>query len=115
MGPTGVTNGHNFNTHYIQKDDALLNRQVERMFKNDFNEPMFDSKVTMSADDRRALDKMENSVRMVDGHYEIALPWKSTTISLPNNRACAERRLVYLKKRLQIRETHTYLKAIEPL
>ena len=43
---------------------------------------------------------MNESVTLKDGHYEVALPWKKTTPKLPNNRAMAERRLKFLKKRL---------------
>ena len=43
---------------------------------------------------------MEKSVVKVDGHYQIALPWKSESAKLPNNRAVAEKRLGYLRNRL---------------
>ena len=54
----------------------------------------------MSLEDKRALAVMENSATMVDGHYQVALPWREPNPYLPNNRSMAERRLLLLKKRL---------------
>ena len=53
----------------------------------------------LSVNDRRALGIMEKSIKQVDGHYQVALPWKSDQISFPNNRIMALRRLNQLKKR----------------
>ena len=55
---------------------------------------------TLSKEDQRALDIMNGSVKLTEGHYEVALPWKKTFAKLPNNRTIAERRLKFLKKRL---------------
>ena len=51
-------------------------------------------------EDRRALRIMEKLVVKVDDHYQIALPWKSESAKLPNNRTVAEKRLGYLRNRL---------------
>ena len=37
---------------------------------------------------------------MVDGHFQVALPWRHEPPFLPNNRVGAERRRLLLKKRL---------------
>ena len=55
----------------------------------------------MSLNDRRALDIMEETLQLKNGHYEIALPWKTYPPNLVNNRSVAERRLSLLKKRLK--------------
>ena len=44
---------------------------------------------------------MENSVKLVDGHYQIALPWRYGIPNLPNNRSMAEQRLKSLQWRLK--------------
>ena len=43
---------------------------------------------------------MERTLKMVDGHYQVALPWRYDPPYLPNNRVVAERRGLLLKKRL---------------
>jgi hypothetical protein len=51
----------------------------------------------MSVEDRKALSIMENSAKLVDGHYQIALPWRNGTPSLPNNKEMVEKRLISLQ------------------
>ena len=55
----------------------------------------------MSVEDQEALKRMENSLRIVDGHYEIGMLWKSATPWLPSNKQMAEARLQSLKRKLQ--------------
>ena len=55
----------------------------------------------MSGDDRQALAILENSGRLVEGHYQLALPWRYRPPSLKNNCCIALRRLHFLKKRFQ--------------
>ena len=54
----------------------------------------------MSQEDLRAVSIMESTIRLHDGHYEMALPWRNSPPRLPNNRPLAEHRLMLLKKRL---------------
>ena len=49
--------------------------------------------MAMSIEDRQALAIMGNTVPKVDGHYQIALPWRYQSLCLPNNRSMADRRL----------------------
>ena len=58
-----------------------------------------ESKISMSVEDKEALAIMEQSVKLKDGHYQIALPWKQYPRFLPCNRFMAERKLQTLKKR----------------
>ena len=44
---------------------------------------------------------MGGSVTKLNGHYQIALPWRRERVTLPNNRVVAERRLVYLKRKFE--------------
>jgi hypothetical protein len=55
----------------------------------------------MSPNDKKALKIMEDSIKLVNGHYVIALPWKNYPPQLQNNRSLAEQRLNSLKRRLQ--------------
>ena len=66
----------------------------------EFNDSQFTVEKTLSQEDKRALHTMEQSVRLRDGHYEAALPWKVFPPNLPNNNMKAEQRLLSLKKRL---------------
>ena len=54
-----------------------------------------------SREESKFMDRVEESINHhQDGHYEVCLPLKDTSVSLPNNRAQAERRAAYLKNKL---------------
>ena len=74
---------------------------MERLWNTDFGDAAVDIKVGVSVEDHRALDLMEKSLTMVDGHYQVALPWHRDPPDLPNNKRMAERRLHSLKSRLK--------------
>ena len=54
----------------------------------------------MLVQDREALGKLNSSVRLVDGHYEVGMLWKHENPWLPNNRMTAVARLRSLRRRL---------------
>ena len=74
-------------------------QQLERFWKSDNAGLIPDCKVSMSVEDKRALAVMESSAKLVDGHYQVALPWREPVPKLPSNCVLAERRLQLLKKR----------------
>ena len=69
------------------------------MFSYDFCEAASDTDLSPSVEDIQALNQMDSSVRKVDDHYELPLPWRTGCPSLPNNRQVAEKRLNCLRKR----------------
>ena len=83
----------------VEKEGHFLMQQLERFWKTDNAGLIPDCKVSMSIEDKRALAVMESSAKLVDGHYQLALPWREPAPKLPNNRIMAERRLQLLKKR----------------
>ncbi|KAK3747784.1 hypothetical protein QZH41_013322, partial [Actinostola sp. cb2023] len=80
--------------------DVLLNEQFKQYCNMEFNDINYHDETTMSQEDIKALNSMKDSAKIVEGHYEIALPWRSFPPDLPNNKIAAERRLELLKKRL---------------
>ena len=55
----------------------------------------------LSAEDSFILDKAQQSIKFIDGHYRIAIPWKEERVSLLNNYSMALHRLQNLEKRLE--------------
>ena len=47
---------------------------------------------------------MGSTLTMIDGHYQVALPWRYNPPYLPNNKIVALRRAFFLKKRLMKNE-----------
>ena len=54
----------------------------------------------MSKEDRYALQMMEKSKTIVDGHYQVALPWRPRASHLEDNYERAKVQLSHLKGRL---------------
>ena len=72
-------------------------QQVETFWKTDFIDAICSSKVAMSIEDQKALRAMEDSVKIVSGRYQVALPWRNQPPYLPNNQLVAEQRLQLLR------------------
>ena len=53
----------------------------------------------MSKNDKRALDIIESTTKLANGHYEVGLLWKENA-DLSNNRWLAEKQLYQLNKKL---------------
>ena len=101
LGPVGSELQREFQVNFIQNQENVLQKQVERMIQMDLSENDDYLAKGMSLEDQQALSILEGSVKKVDGHYEIALPWRSGKPALPNNRKMAERRLASLQTRLR--------------
>ncbi|CAH8494135.1 unnamed protein product [Schistosoma mattheei] len=82
--------------HLSAKEE--LEDKFEQLYSTEFKDP-FSRTISMSVEDRIALSAISNSVQRLNGHYQIALPWRHNH-ELPNNRELAERRLSCLKGRL---------------
>ena len=101
MAPLSSCERDSFSVNFVHYDDETLHQQMESLFRSDFNEPMISSKVAMSVEDQRVLSQMENSVKLVSGHYQLGLPWRHKSVNLQDNHEFALGRLCYLKKRFQ--------------
>ncbi|XP_071483331.1 uncharacterized protein [Diadema antillarum] len=93
-----------FHANFTRLEDDSLEQQLKQFWRVDFGGYLNQDNVGDSVEDLRALKVMKESAVMVDGHYQVALPWRSYPPVLPNNRRLAEARLGYLKKRLERNE-----------
>ena len=77
-----------------------LDDQLNRFFNLDFSENhVFAEGKGLSVKDRQFLRMTEEGTVFRDGHYEVNLPLRNPTVSVPNNRALAVQRLRSIKKR----------------
>ena len=98
-GPLGRTGSAPRSASFISAD-VQLNEQFEKFCNMEFNDSTFSNKTSMSQEDRRALEIMNQTVKLKEGHYEVALPWRHYPPDLPNNKSLADHRLNLLKRRL---------------
>ena len=93
--------GNSRRTANLITADVELSQQFEKYCNMEFNDSYYDTKVTMSQEDKKALQKMKSSIQLKGGHYEIGLPWREGCPALPDNHSMVENRLHHLKKRLE--------------
>ena len=90
--------------HFVLKTHAkeVLNpAQVNRMFELDFSETKTED-YSLSYEDRSFMSKVSKGIHQrFDGHYEMPLPLKQESITLPDNKEIALIRLSKLKRRLK--------------
>ena len=76
-----------------------LTEQLRQISMLDFQDTQV-SEPAMSVDDRKALKTMQDTAQLVNGKYQVGIPWKvDPNEALPNNRAMAESRLRMLKRK----------------
>ena len=98
-GPLG-RNGNAKRTSNFIRADTALDQQFQRFCNMEFNDSLLDNERAMSLEDKRALNIMESTAVLKEGHYEIAMPWRYSPLCLPNNRILAVHRLELLRRRL---------------
>jgi len=79
----------------IQSGLEDLQEQLAALYDTDFTENARDSRSEWSVNDKKFISLVENSVQMVDGHFQIGLPFKNPSLPVPNNKSQAE---VYAKR-----------------
>ena len=63
-------------TNFFQAAHAKLHSQFKDFCNLEIDDTEYDNRRAMSKEDQRALVLMEESMKLKQGHYEVALPWK---------------------------------------
>ena len=85
-------------SHYISKE-SLFQEKVERFWQLE-SSGIYEQEKDMSVDDRRVLALWDEKVSFSGGHYVLPIPFKDSTLKLPDNRQMAEKRLSSLGRKL---------------
>ena len=104
LGPVDAANimcSHLKNVNFVKYGDEFVHYQMKQFLRLEDIDMNRSSKKGMSVKDQEAKKRMENSVCVVGGHYEVGMLWKSDTPWLANNRQTAEARLQFLKRKLK--------------
>ena len=88
------------NVNFLKYGSEMLDQQMSQFLGLENIDSISSSRKGMSVQDREALGKLNSSVRLVDGHYEVGMLWKHENPWFPNNRMTAVARLRALKRRL---------------
>ena len=105
-----VENGSLAKHHFEEQnkcEDIGIKEMLRKIYTGDFQDTSSErenniiGKISeISNEDRGFLKILDTETMKVGNHYQKPLPLKNPDIKLPNSRKVAERRLLYLKKRL---------------
>lgn len=95
----------NVPTRFVLQDNVKehgLAEMMLMMFRQDFSEnTLAGEPEKLSLQDRKFLKLMDENVKLVDGHYQLPLPFKDPMCEVPNNKSQAIKRAHSLKRKLQ--------------
>ncbi|XP_064631672.1 uncharacterized protein LOC135489964 [Lineus longissimus] len=92
---------------FVSRAKEITTSQLARMFDMDFSENNTEDKISM--EDRYFMRKVAEGIHTAqDGRLEIPLPFKEDTVTMPNNRNAAVKRLNSLRARMQRDEKYRY-------
>ena len=83
------------------RSDADLHDRVEAFWKQEHLGILSPKEVSLSREDRVALQEMDSKTRWDGTKYEVPMLWISPDASLPNNYPLARKRFSFLEKRLR--------------
>ena len=86
---------------FLIRVETELQRLVKDFYNRDFDESIAYHQTELSQEEHRFLERMKESTKLKNGHYEIALLSKDRLRLVPSNRAQAEQRAMWLKKKLE--------------
>ena len=81
---------------------SSLDSQLQKFSNLDFSDQyVFSDEKAVSVEDKQFIDMVETQTVLKEGHYEICLPLRDSSVPLPNNRALAFQRLKGLKRKFR--------------
>lgn len=81
--------------NFIRREyDLEIISQLQRLYDAEFNDRISNTQLGTSVENRKAKKIVDDSAKLVDGHYQIKLPSDAV---FPKSRNVAERKLEWLK------------------
>ena len=97
-----ISNGSTSCDRLVIFEDMPIKEAVVNLFEQDFNDKAqkLPDERGLSIEDQQFLNKANEGVKFVNGHYELPLPFRKADVSLPNNRGQAVKRLLWQKRKM---------------
>ena len=99
-GPIEETAENRVHVNLTSTEHKDLERKLELMYDGGFEDARSDEQ-GMPVEDHRAKEIMDASATLVNGHYQLKLPFKEGQSNLPDSKPTAEKRLQWLKKKME--------------
>ena len=100
----------NIAEHYFQTKSDIKESEVSEMLTRMYNQEFSEAGILekgierMSKEDKKFMKILNDETQLVDKHYKVPLPFRSTDVYLPNNRYQAKQRLSYLERKFNKNE-----------
>ena len=101
-GPMGGPDSDGVHVNFVRSDhEEMLIKQLEHLYNAEFGDTLVDVEQSLSFEDRRAKQIMDESVALVNGHYQLKLPFRQSPPCLPDSLPEAKKRLYWLEKKME--------------
>lgn len=101
-GPLGGDSVEGIDVATVNRISVLNKEELwQQQFRAEFQECSSDEQPGQSREDQRFMALVRDSAKLVDGHYQVALPLKKGCVNMPNNKKGAEQRALNLKRRFK--------------
>ena len=101
-GPMGEPNSDGVHINFVKSDhEELLSRHLEDLYNAEFRDTLVDVEDSLSFEDRKAKQIMDESAVLIDGHYQLKLPFRNRPPRFPDSLPVAKKTLYWLKKKME--------------
>ena len=99
VGRYGVRDPQGVSVNFVSVDRKPVDL-IEKFWKLEDYGAVKSGEKPLSVEDKRAMQIIEDTTRLVDGRYEVGMLWKNDERQFPNNLVMAKQRLESLRRRL---------------
>ncbi|CAH8630974.1 unnamed protein product [Dicrocoelium dendriticum] len=99
LGPVDGSRQAHVSINYVREDELSLEERLRLLYDAGFEDVGSNTRA-LSVEDNAALSIAKTSVRLVDRHFEVALPWRNKNAVVAHNYESARYRLQCLSRRL---------------
>ena len=85
---------------HVQNSCDQLENQLRTYMNQEFAESLSDSTLSPSKEDKKFIELMDSEVKVVNGHYQVPLPFRGDDVIMPDNRSQAFMYADHLKRKL---------------
>ncbi|MBM6549248.1 DUF1759 domain-containing protein, partial [Streptococcus dysgalactiae subsp. equisimilis] len=104
-GPMGPKNHLVHHVNAISTQNLSVQDLLLKLYNSELGDVDDSEETEQSVEDLEAVKFVKSSAKLIEGHYELAVPWRDSGRILPDNRQMALSRLMHLRRKLKRDET----------
>ncbi|WP_348538382.1 hypothetical protein [Streptococcus dysgalactiae] len=100
-GPTGLRHDSVHHVNAIATQNLSTRDLLLKLYNQEFGDTDDSEEIQQSVEDQEAVKIVKSSAKLIEGHNELAVPWRDSECHLPDNRQMALGRLAHLRRKLK--------------